>query len=161
MARGRVLALAAILLAAGYAWSQWGSEKAAVERRLQAFASDVNAGTSDGRGLEARAELLGSFFTEDVVIDLGRGASEIRGRATVMDMASRLQPRTSAFRLRLTDIGVTLAPGDQTATVVLTAEFLRRGGGDDSIDAREFSLDMINDAGEWRISRATAVDAFR
>ena len=78
-----------------------------------------------------------------------------------MDMASRLQPRTSAFRLRLTDVGVTMDADAHSAAVVLTAEIIRRGGGDDSIDAREFSLDMTKNGAEWRIARAAAVEAFR
>src|SRR6185312_11587895 len=90
----------------------------------------------------APAAQLGTYFTDDVVIDLGRGAAAIRGRATVMDMASRLQPRTSAFTLQLTDIGVVLAPDRLSGSVVVTAEFTRRGGGEDAIDARELSLAM-------------------
>src|SRR3954451_1322174 len=137
MTRGRAALIAvAVVLSAGYGLWQSTGESAAIERRLDALAAEVNEGTTDGRGLEARAEQLGTYFTDDVVIDLGRGAAEIRGRKVVEDMASRLQPRTSAFRLRLTDINVTLAADRESAAVVLTAEFIRRGGGEDSIDAR-------------------------
>ena len=108
-----------------------------VARALDALADEVNAGTTDGSGLAARAAQLSQYFTDDVVIDLGPGTSEVRGRATVLDMMSRLQPRTSAFQLRLTDTGVTLGPDQRSADAVLTAEFIRRGGGEDSIDARE------------------------
>ena len=162
MSRTAALVVAAIVLALGsYAWWRSTGDEAAIERRLQELASQVNESTSDGRGLAARAASLGAYFTEDAVIELGRGTAEIRGRATIMDMASRLQPRTSAFRLRLTDVGVTLAAGAESAAVVLTAEFIRRGGGDDSIDAREFSLDMKKEGAEWRVARAAAVEAFR
>ena len=78
-----------------------------------------------------------------------------------MDMASRLQPRTSAFTLQLTDIGVVLAPDRLSGSVVLTAEFTRRGGGEDAIDARELSLDVTKADGAWRISRLTVVEAFK
>lgn len=162
MTRPLAFAVAAIVLAlGGYAWWHWSGDEAAIERRLQELATQVNESTSDGRGLEARAASLGGYFTDDAVIELGRGSAEIRGRATIMDMASRLQPRTSAFRLRLTDVGVTLGADAHSAAVVLTAEFIRRGGGDDSIDAREFSLDMTKDGAEWRVARAAAVEAFR
>jgi hypothetical protein len=154
--------LVLLAVAAGLsAWTRAMSEKTAVERRLEALAAEVNESTADGAGLAARAELLGTYFTDDVVIELGRGAAAIHRRATVMDMASRLQPRTSAFTLRLTDIGVVLAPDRLSGNVVLTAEFVRRGGGEDSIDARELSIGMTKADGTWRIARLTVVEAFR
>ena len=132
-----------------------------VARRLEALADEVNAGTTDGSGLAARAAQLSQYFSDDVVIDLGRGTSEVRGRTTVLDMMSRLQPRTSAFQLRLTDIGVTLGPDRQSADAVLTAEFIRRGGGEDSIDARELAIQLTRPDGSWRIQHLTIVEAFR
>jgi hypothetical protein len=132
-----------------------------VSRRLEALAGEVNAGTTDGAGLAARAAQLSHYFTDDVVIDLGRGTSEIRGRVTVLDMLSRLQPRTSAFQLRLTDIGVTVTSDQRSAEAVLTAEFIRRGGGEDSIDARELAIHLTKADGTWRIQHLTVVEAFR
>jgi hypothetical protein len=75
-------------------------------------------------------------------------------------MLSRLQPRTSAFQLRLTDVGVTLGADERSADVVLTAEFIRRGGGEDSIDARELAIKLTR-ADAWRIRHVTLVEAFR
>ena len=46
---------------------------------------------------EARSAQLGTFFTEDVDVELGSGAAPIHGRATIIGMAARLQPRTAAF----------------------------------------------------------------
>jgi hypothetical protein len=152
--------LIAVLAAVTAGWVQWHSESAIVSRRLEALAEEVNAGTTDGAGLAARGAELSHYFTDDVVIDLGRGTSEVRGRATVLDMMSRLQPRTSAFQLRLTDITVTLAE-PRTAEAVLTAEFIRRGGGEDSIDARELAIQLTTADGTWRIQHLTVVEAFR
>ena len=142
-------------------WVRWTGEQAVVGRRLEALAAEINEGTTDGAGLLARSVQLGSYFTDDVAIDLGRGTAPIRGRATVMDMVSRLQPRTSAFTLNVTDIGVVLGPDLRSAAVVLTAEFIRRGGGEDSIDARELRLEMIKADDVWRIAHLTVVEAFR
>ena len=159
--RSSVLLVIAVIAAGGFVWTRWTSEEAAVERRLTALADEVNESTTDGAGLLARSAQLGTYFTEDVEIDLGKGAAPIRGRATVMDMASRLQPRTSAFTLRLTDVGVVLASDRQRADVVLTAEFIRRGGGEDAIDARELALGMTKADGAWRIAHLTVVEAFK
>jgi hypothetical protein len=155
------LAFLAFMAAAGFGWVQWRSDTSVVSRQLDALADEVNAGTTDGVGLAARSAQLSQFFTDDVVIDLGPGSSEVRGRARVLDMMSRLQPRTSAFQLRVTDTTVTLGSDQRLADVVLTAEFIRRGGGEDSIDARELAIQLTKADGNWRIKHLTVVEAFR
>ena len=60
----------------------------------------MNASTKDGLGTAARAAQIGSYFTEDAVVDFGGGSRPIQGRETLMGMAARLQPRTAAFRMR-------------------------------------------------------------
>ena len=156
-----VLVTASLAAFAVAGWAHWNRESSVVTRRLEALAGEVNAGTTDGSGLAARAAELSHYFTGDVVIDLGQGTSQVRGRATVLDMMSRLQPRTSAFQLRLTDTTVTLAPDGRAADAVLTAEFIRRGGGEDSIDARELAIQLTKADGTWRIHHLTVVEAFR
>jgi hypothetical protein len=110
----------------------------------------------------ARAARLGQFFTEDVVIELGRGSQPIHGRETLMGMAARLQPRTAAFTLALNDVGVLLLE-EARAEATLTALIRRRNGtaGEESLDAREFSAELQNTDGEWRVSRVVAVDTLR
>jgi hypothetical protein len=76
--------------------SQAADETRDVRRRLDELSASINASTTDGRGPAARGAQLGTFFTDDVEIDLGRGATPIRGRATLISMAERLQPRTAA-----------------------------------------------------------------
>ena len=134
-----------------------------VRRRLDELCDSVNASTTDGRGPEARAVQLGTFFTEDVEIELGRGAAPIRGRATVVSMAERLQPRTAAFKLKFEDVAVALVPGGTSADVHLTAEFIRRDliSGSESLDAREFTLGMQRASGGWQIRRVTGVDTLK
>jgi SnoaL-like protein len=134
-----------------------------VRSLLDDLSASVNSSTTDGRGPEARAAQLGAFFTEDVEIDLGRGAAPIRGRAMVISMAERLQPRTAAFRLKFEDVAVALDPGGASAAVHLTAEFIRRDllSGSESLDAREFTLGMQRVADGWLIRRVTGVDTLK
>ena len=56
-----------------------------------------------------------------------------------------------------------MAPGGETADVHLTAEIIRRSitTGDESLDAREFTLGMRRVGGEWQIARVTAVDTLK
>ena len=165
MSRPILIGIAVLVLIAGAAWyiTHADDESAPIRRRLQAFADEVNSSTIDGKGPEARAAQLGSFFTEDAEVDLGRGSTSIKGRARLVAMAGRLQPRTSAFTLRFEDITVAVAPGGQSADVHLTAEFIRRSitTGDQSLDAREFTIAMRLVDNEWRMDRVTAIDTLK
>jgi SnoaL-like domain len=164
MARIAAIVLTVVAIAAG-AWFVLtpADSGAPVRARLQSLATMVNRSTVDGLGPEARSAQLGAYFTEDVDVDLGRGAAPIRGRTTVMGMAERLQPRTAAFRLQFEDVSVAMAPSGDTADVHLTAEFIRRSitTGEESLDAREFTIGMRRVGGEWQIARVTAVDTLK
>jgi hypothetical protein len=158
------VAAALVVLAGVLLWrSREGADERAIRGRLEALRREVNASTVDGRGTEARSAEIGSYFTEDAVVDLGGGAVPIRGRETLMGMVGRLQPRTAAFRLELDDVGIEVVPGGTAADVLLTASFIRRiiSTGEESRDAREFAVVLVKNDGAWRISRITAIDTLR
>jgi hypothetical protein len=166
MVLSRVAAIVAVVVAlAAGVWflTTRGDEGAEVRRRLQALADEVNRSTSEGFDTVARTVALGAFFTADVDVDLGQGTAPIHGRETVMGMAERLQPRTAAFQLKFEDVSVAMGPGADTADVHLTAEFIRRSltTGEESLDAREFTLSMKRDGGVWRIARVTAIETLK
>ena len=165
MLRRILLASTAVVLLVAAVWyfSQANDETADIRRRLQALCDDVNSSTTDGRGPEARAAQLGMFFTDDVDVDLGKGAMPIQGRPTIIAMAARLQPRTAAFKLEFADVTVVMEPGGNAANVHLTAEFIRRNlsTGEQSLDAREFTLGMRRVANDWQIRRVTAVETLK
>ena len=156
------LLVVSIVLAAAAVWHYWPSDEREIRRRLEDFAREFNESTTDGLGTVARAARLGSFFTEDVVIELGPGSSPIHGRETLMGMAARLQPRTAAFMMELKDVNVAVGEGD-VAEVNLTAVFRRRSmaTGEESLDAREFTLAVVKRSGEWLVNRVTAVDTLK
>jgi SnoaL-like domain len=142
----------------------WRSRETADERaiasRLETLRTEVNASTKDGLGTAARAAQIGSYFTDDAVVELGRGSPPITGRDTLMGMVARLQPRTAAFRMDLDDVSVDVVPGGDAADVLLTASFVRRSisTGEESLDAHEYALVMKKAGGLWRIARITAID---
>ena len=144
-------------------WTRATDDERAIRARLEALRNDINTSTTDGLGTVAHAAQIGSYFADGVVIELGEGASVIRGRDTLMGMAARLQPRTAAFRMELDDVNVELGEGARTADVTLTASFVRRSltTGEESRDAREFALAWEKDGGTWRIARVTAIDTLR
>jgi hypothetical protein len=159
----RLAGIVALVAGALFAWYHLSSgDERAIRDRLESLRTDLNASTA-GSGTLARAQQIGSYFTEDAVVDLGKGTASINGRETLMGMAARLQPRIAAFRLALDDIGVKMAPDGEAAEVTLTAIFVLRslGTGDESRDARELALAMTKAAGTWRIARVTAVEVVR
>jgi hypothetical protein len=153
-----------LLLAGAMAWwSRATPDERAISARLEALRNEVNSSTKDGLGTAARAAQIGTYFTDDAVVELGRGSPPISGRDTLMGMVARLQPRTAAFRMDLDDVSVDLLPGGDAADVLLTASFVRRSitTGEESMDAREYALVMIKAGGLWRIARITAIDTLR
>jgi len=162
----RVAAVVAIVAAIGAAiWfvRKPADEPTLVRQRLDSFADLINKSTVDGAGMAARAAELSAYLTEDVEVEFGVGSPPIRGRETIVGMADRLQPRTAAFRLRFEDVMVALKPTGDAASVHLTAEIIRRSitTGEESLDAREFSLEMRRVGGDWKIARVTAVQTLK
>jgi autotransporter translocation and assembly factor TamB len=158
------IVLAVVALAAGAWYLLTPADRGAMVRaRLLAFSDVVNSSAVDGQGPDVHAAQLAAFFAEDVHVALGQGAVPIVGRDTVIGMAVRLQPRTAAFRLKFEDVSVEMAPTGETADVHLTAEFIRRSisTGEESLDAREFSIGMRRVGSEWKIARVTAVTTLK
>jgi hypothetical protein len=161
--RALVLLTAAVLAAVGlWVWQRSSSSpEREIARRLHELAGEFNASTTDGLGTLARAARLGQHFTPDVVVELGSGSPPIHGRDTLIGMAARLQPRTAAFLLELTDVTVEMVD-DTRANLSLTAVIRRRNdSGEESLDAREFSGEMRLVDGQWRLSRITSVQTLR
>lgn len=157
----RLAAVAVAVLCVFLAWRFRGSnDERAIRQQLAGLTNDINRTVTGGLGTVVRSADIGSYFTEDVVVDLGRGAAPIVGRATLIGMASRLQRRTAAFRLRLDDVGVRLKDDSTAADVTLTASFVGpdEATGSEATDAREFALAMTKGSGVWRITHVTAVD---
>lgn len=154
--------MSVVLVGAGvFAWRTRASpDERAIRARLDALRHEVNTSTKDGLGTVVHAAQIGTYFTEDAVVELGDGAAPIKGRETLMGMFARLQPRTAAFRLDLEDVTIEMTPGSDAADVLLTASFMRTNTStrEESLDAREYALVMTKVDGTWRIARITAID---
>jgi hypothetical protein len=156
--------LAAIALgAAVWMWRNAGTaDERHVRQRLEALAAELNAGVAGELDAPARAGRIGQFFTPDVVIELGQGSPPIHGRDTVIGMALRLQPRTAAFDLEVTDVNVEMLDAGRAETT-FTAVIRRRSvvSAEESLDAREFSAELEKRDGDWRLARVVAIDTLR
>lgn len=163
--RTKALAAAGIVVMGAALWIWRGSvatDERQVRHRLEELAGELNAGASGDLAGAARAGRIGQFFTPDVVVELGQGSPPIHGRDTLMGMAMRLQPRTAAFDLEVTDVTVQMLDPNH-AEGTFTAVIRRRSvvSGEESLDAREFSADFDKSDGTWRISRVVAIDTLR
>lgn len=157
--------LLAVALAAAGLWI-WQSlsptDERAIAQRIDELGEEFNLSTTDGLGTAARAARFGTYFTEDVVVELGGGSPPIEGRETLMGMAARLQPRTAAFVVDFRDVTVTvLDPGRAEASLTVVIRRRVIGADEESLDAREFALDLEKSGDVWLISRAAAVETLK
>ena len=158
--RGAVFAAAAAIAALA-TWYSWRGDEGAIEDRLAALAEDINATAGTGLGAGAHAAQIGRHFTDSAVVDLGQGAP-IEGRATIVGMLARLEPRTAQFTVRFQDTTVR-ALTDGAAEVNLTAEISSRGEKqrDTWMDAREFAVSFRKVGDDWLIASVRAVETIR
>lgn len=149
-----VLIAAALIWAA---WTFWPSEERRVQRRLDALADVINEQPRDGIGLVARTAQLGTYFTDDVVLDPGRGAGPIHGRERLLALASRAPNAGGAFNVSFVDVSVTVDGSQATTRMTATLSYLDSRG-EENVDAREVEL-QLKKSDDWRIARVTAIEA--
>lgn len=162
--RTQAVVVAAAALGAIAFWLAWRTPSSAEREVRQVFEDlvvELNGGTTEGFGTVAHAARVGSFFTPDVVVEMGQGTAPIHGRETLIGMTARLQPRTAAFTVDLDDVNVEFKDAEH-ADVTLTAVIRRRSPeAGESIDAREFAAEVSNLGSGWKITRVIAVDTLR
>ena len=163
LSRSGRLSIVAVALLAPLAWVFWpeGDERA-IKRRLNELVEEANESSGEGLALVARAAQLGSYFTSDVVVDLGSG-TPIGGRETLVGLASRFQPAAQGAVVGLADVVVAKRQGTDVADVALTVTVtgVDARTGDRTMDAREFAVEMRKESGEWLIARASAVHTLK
>ena len=164
MGRRGAVAVVVVLAVAAVAWMLWPEgDEGAIRRQLHALVDEANERDGDPLGTVARGARLSTYFTEDAVVDLGQGREPVSGRQTLIGMAAHLQPRTATLVIALDDVTVAVRAGAVIADVSLTATLTRRdiNTREQTIDAREFALEMRKEGSEWRIARAAAVDTLK
>jgi hypothetical protein len=153
----RTIVIAFVLAAVAWGvYSYWPNEERRVRRRLAALADVINEQPTDGLALVTRTAELADFIEDDIVLDPGRGAGEIRGRERLLALASRAPGAGGAFRVRFIDVGV--AVDGSNATVHMTATLTWTDArNEENVDAREVEL-ALRKSDEWRVARVTAIN---
>lgn len=145
-----ILAVVLAIVAVGYP-VLFPSPQRQIQKRLDELVQAIN---TQAEGLDAmtKAVKIGHAFTEDVTVDFGDGPP-VHGRETLMALAARLQDRARSLNIALRDIDIAVGSDKTTAEVALTVTV----SSDDSLDAREFQVEMVKPADRWLIARATGV----
>jgi len=159
----RIVAILVALAAAYYAY-RWcfPDDEAVIRTRLDDLAATVSHSSAEGFAQLTRAAKFGTFFTEDVVIEIGGGVASIRGRDTVMALAAKAQVPGEGFTIRFVDVTVVVDPSGLSALATMTATAQGRSLGDyQAIDARELEMGWRKVDGEWQIDRVTGVETLQ
>ena len=160
----RFVLIAVALIAAYYAYRWYfPDDEAVIRARLDDLAATVShTGGGEGFSMIARAAKFGTFFTQDVLIEIGGGFAPIRGRDTVLAIAAKAQVPGEGFIISFVDVTVTVEPSGSSALATLTATAQGRSLGDlQAIDARELEMAFLKVDGEWQIDRVTGVETIQ
>ena len=154
----RIIAAALLVLAIVLGW-RWffPTEETKIKQRLEALADDASELTSDVAGM-ATAARIGTYFTEDIVIERAEGTL-LQGRQVILAAAAQFRPAAGQeTTVAIHDVDVTLAPDRVSATVTLTATVSRNAGTpDETTDADAFTLTLRKANDTWLISRVRSI----
>jgi hypothetical protein len=148
------LALAAFLV--------WPTDARAIRQRLSAAADAVSvpAGEGDLQRV-ARAAGLRKSLAPDVVVEAGPDGPSVRGRDTLVALASRLgSPGPVTIVLADARLAIDGPAGRATAGVLVRVD-----GGDGhevgGYDGAELRVELTKIDGTWLIARVTGIPALR
>lgn len=106
-----------------------------------------------------RAVRIGSFFTEDVAVQLGAPFDDLRGRDTIVALATQAPVPEGGAEIEFVDVQVWIGPAGQRAEAVMTVtgSGIDRSG-EERVDAREIEVSLAKVEGTWLIAGVRGVD---
>lgn len=146
-----VLAVAAIAAA----WWLWPTETRRVRARLTALADAVSvpAGETDLARV-ARLAALARLLAPDVTLEGPNGATVIRGRETVVGIATRLGSTGGATTIELTDIAVALDASATSASATATVRARdTKPTAIEGVTGETVRIDLARISGDWLVTR--------
>jgi hypothetical protein len=151
--RVAIVIAALVALLAGYRW--WSNPERHIQKLLSEVASALSHDSSetDLRALTAVASLQEHLLL-DVSVDMGGGATPLRGRQEVIATAARLRASTRMLRVQFFDADITLT-GDSTATTRVTVQLTTREAAEEEVAAaHDVTIALVRAAGRWQIASA-------
>ena len=157
----RSAVVGAVVLVAGLAvWVLAPSEEGRVRRQLDALAESASVEPGESALIRAaRAARVGSYFTDQVRLDLGEPYRPVAGRDALTGLAAAIRLPTGGIRVEIARADVTLDETGSRATVEMTAEVesSSSGGGERMLDGRDFLVRFVKVDGEWLIEELRAI----
>ncbi len=157
MRRVAVAVAAAVALYLAWGWLA-PSEEDRVRTAVHALAETLSSEASDPIGQVAALGRLRAQLTDDVVVATGDGV-EIRGRDAVVGLWQRVRASGDTVRVRVLDLAVVVAADGASATADGVAELTVERNGVPEREVREAQAALVASGGEWRLQRATLVEA--
>jgi SnoaL-like domain len=151
----RAATAVAVLVAvtAGCWW--WRNPERQIHRLLSDVASALTReGTeTDLRALAAVASLQ-SRLAPDVSLDMGGGATPLRGRQKLISLAARARATNPMMRVQFFDAEIDLS-GDSSGTTRVTVQITTRTAtGEEVAAAHVVSIALVRAEGRWRVTSA-------
>ena len=155
--RAVTLVVAAIAVYLAWGWLVTSAEDR-VRTAVRALAETLSSEASDLIGQVAALGRLRAQLAEDVVVATGAGA-EVRGRDAVIGLWQRGRASGDVVRVRVIDLTVVVAEDGDTATADGVVEMTIEQNGVPERELREVRATLVDADGEWRLARATLVEA--
>ena len=157
MRRAAALVVAAVAVYLVWGWLVTSAEDR-VRTAVQALAEALSSEASDPIGQVAALGRLRSQLAEDVVVATGPG-TELRGRDAVAGVWQRVRASGDAVRVRVIELTVVVAEDGASATADGAVELTIERNGVPERELREVRTTLVAADGEWRLARATLVEA--
>lgn len=148
-----IAALVFAVMIAGVAYRYWPGEERSIRRHLTGLAEALSfpGGENEVQRI-TRLKALQEYFVPGVrlIVD----GQEIRSSDALLNRLGRVEPPPGGIVVETSDLGVTLADDQATATVTLVVRARRARGGNDpsAVETRRVVLDMTRRPGDWMIA---------
>ena len=152
------------LLVAYFSYQWWYNPRRAIKRQLGELAATLSV-PADSRGdLDRLARLarLRHYFAPDVHISLGPSRPELTSRDVLVGAVAAWKPPAGGWNVSFVDVQISL-DSDATARAYMTVEInsFDPRTGQPAYDAREVTVGMAEQEGEWVITTAEPVETLQ
>jgi hypothetical protein len=149
-----VVVFAVLIGYLGYQW--WWNPARAVKRQLGELAAKLSTppGEADLARVTRVAQLR-RYFAPDVHIQFGTGGPEITSRDALLAAVSTMRPSAGGWEVQFVDVQIKME-SSSTSRAYMTVEVKGQDArtGEPTVDAREASVTMAKQNGEWVITTA-------
>jgi len=145
------------LLFSYFAYQWWFNPSRAVKRRLGEVAATLSMPANEPQmATVARLGKLRGFLAANVRLREGATGRELTSRDEALALAALWRPSPNGWDVHFADLRITL-DSDTAARVYMTVEVTTPSPqGQPTVDARDATVALLRQAGEWIVTEAEA-----